>query len=429
MKGLLFDCQMCGRCVLSANGMSCPMNCPKQVRNGPCGGVRADGTCEVKPDMRCVGLEGSRGAARMAAGALPAAPTAPAEHNLAGRSTWLPLATGDTPAPSLRVDAPVQHSGSRLETLLACGTFVVTSEFPPPDSADPADALARLEPFRGCVDALNVTDGSGANCHMSSLAVSVLLAQAGCEPVMQISCRDRNRIAIQGDLLGAAALGIRNVLCLTGDHVSNGDHPGAKHVGDLDSLTLLATARKMRDAGEFLSGRKLTTAPRLFLGAAGNPFAGGEQVRIARLRRKAAAGAQFVQTQYCFDLDRLESFMRLARAEGLDREVRILIGVGPIVSAKTARWLRSNVPGVHIPDAVVARLEQAADPREEGRRICIELIRGIREIPGIAGVHIMAYRQERMVQSIVAESGVLGARAPHVRSRANDAYRDRGARG
>lgn len=412
VKGLLFDCQMCGRCVLSANGMSCPMNCPKHVHNGPCGGVRPDGTCEVDPTMRCVGLESWRGVSRMAAGQWPNAPIAPAEHHLAGRSTWLALMTEEAPPGCLAFEAPAQPSGSRLEALLASGAFVVTAEFPPPDSADPADVLSRLDPFRGCVDALNVTDAAGANCHMSSLSVSVLLAQAGCEPVMQVVCRDRNRIAIQGDLLGAAALGVRNVLCLTGDHVTKGDHPGARHVGDLDSLTLLATARKMRDAGEFLSGRKLSRAPRLFLGAAGNPFAAPAEVRIARLRRKIAAGAQFVQTQYCFDLERLEHYMQLVRAEGLHEATSMLIGVGPIASAKTARWLRANVPGVHIPDAVIRRLEQASDPREEGRRICIELVRSIREIPGVGGVHIIAYRQERMVQSIVADSGVLGGRPP-----------------
>lgn len=412
IKGFLFDCKMCGGCVLSATGMSCPMNCPKQVRNGPCGGVRPDGTCEVKPDMRCVGLEGWRGATRMTVGQLPNVPTAPAEHHRTGTSTWLPLMFAQETPTSLAFDAPVHPSGSRLEALLAGGAFAVTAEFAPPDSADAAEVLERLEPFRGCVDALNVPDASGANCHMSSVAVSVILAQAGCEPVMQIACRDRNRIAVQGDLLGAAALGIRNVLCLTGDYVGNGDHPGAKHVGDLDSLTLIATARKMRDTSEFLSGRKLKSAPRLFLGAAGNPFAASAEVRLARLRRKIAAGAQFVQTQYCFDIERLDHYMRLVRDEGLHEEVSILIGVGPIVSAKTARWMRRNVPGVHIPEPVIDRLEHAADPREEGRRICIELIRTIRDIPGIAGVHLMAYRQEHMVHSIVAESGVLGRRAP-----------------
>jgi 5,10-methylenetetrahydrofolate reductase len=410
-KRLLFDCRMCGSCALSANGMACPMNCPKQVRNGPCGGVRADGMCEADPRMPCVGLEAWRGAARMKAGQPPATPTAPPRHDRAGSSTWLALAMSDAPPAPLAIEAPARPSGSALEALLARGVFVVTAEFPPPDSADPAEVLARLEPFRGCVDALNVTDASGANCHMSSLAVSVLLAQAGCEPVMQLTCRDRNRIAIQGDLLGAAALGVRNVLCLTGDHVGSGDHPGARHVGDLDSLTLLATARRMRDAGELLSGRKLSTAPRFFLGGAGNPSAQNLEIEIGRLRRKIAAGAQFVQTQYCFDLERLERLMRRVREEGLDEAAKLIVGVGPVASARTARWLRANVPGVHIPDAVVARLEQAADPREEGRRIAVELIRHIRTIPGVAGVHLMAYRQERTIASIVAESGALAGRA------------------
>ncbi len=410
IKGFLFDCQMCGQCVLSSSGMSCPMNCPKQVRNGPCGGVRADGTCEARPDMLCVGLEGWRGATRMPGGRPPDAANAPAEHHLKGRSTWLRVIQEGPPAASPPFTAPALPSGGKLEALLASGAFAVTAEFSPPDSADPEHVWERLEPFRDSVDALNVTDASGANCHMSSVAACVLLAQAGCEPVLQIACRDRNRIAAQGDLLGASALGLRNVLCLTGDYVGNGDHPGAKHVGDLDSVTLLATARKMRDAGEFLSGRKLKSPPRLFLGAAANPFAGPVEMRATRLRRKVAAGAQFVQTQYCFDLERLERYMRLVRAEGLDEAVSILIGVGPIVSAKTARWLRSNVPGVHIPDAIVERLERAADPREEGRRICIELVRAIRDMPGVAGVHLMAYRQENMVRSIVAESGVLAGR-------------------
>lgn len=412
VKGLLFDCRMCGVCVLSSNGMSCPMNCPKQVRNGPCGGVRADGTCEARPEMQCVGLEAWRGAARMNAGVLGDAINAPAERNLAGGSSWVQFMRTEGPATLARLEAAAQPSGSRLEALLSTGAFAVTAEFPPPDSADPADVLAGLQPFRGCVDALNITDAAGANCHMSSVAASVLVAQAGCEPVMQMTGRDRNRIAIQGDLLGAAALGLRNVLCLTGDHVSNGDHPGAPQVGDLDGVTLLATARKMRDAGEFLSGRSLKAAPRFFLGAAGNPFSGPLELRVARLRKKIAAGAQFLQTQYCFDIERLDQFMRLVRAEGLQESVSILVGVGPVASAKTARWLRANVPGVRIPDAIVERLEHASDPREEGRRICIEQIRAIREIRGVAGVHIMAFRQERMVRSIVEESGALAGRAP-----------------
>lgn len=411
-KGFLFDCRMCGGCALASTGMSCPMNCPKQLRNGPCGGVRQDGGCEVHPAMQCVWIEAWRGGTRTAAGALPAAINAPVEHDRAGTSTWLRVAEGTHRPGVLAPAAPLRPAGTRLERLFERDEFVVTAEFSPPDSADPADVRVRLEPFRGYVDALNVTDASGANCHMSSLGVSVLLLHAGCEPVMQISCRDRNRIAIQGDILGAAALGVRNLLCLSGDHVSNGDHPGAKHVGDLDAVTLLAAARTMRDEGRFLSGRKLTTAPRLFLGAADNPSAPLAEARLARLEKKLAAGAQFVQTQYCFDVERLERYMALVRAAGLHERLRVLAGIGPIASAKTARWLRAKVPGVHIPDAIVARLERAADPRTEGKRICIELMRRIREIPGIAGVHVMAPKQDHLVPELVAESGVLGRREP-----------------
>jgi methylenetetrahydrofolate reductase (NADPH) len=412
IKGFLFDCKMCGRCTLSVSGMSCPMNCPKGVRNGPCGGVRADGSCETSPALRCVWVEGWHGSRRMSGGQLPLAPSPLVEWNLAGRSTWLSVVAAEPQTSVPAMGSPIRPSGSRLAALMESGEFAVTAELSPPDSADPGDVLARVAPFHGSVDALNVTDASGANCHMSSLSVAVLLTQAGCEAVMQVSCRDRNRIAIQGDLLGAAALGVRNVLCLTGDHVTNGDQPGAKHVGDLDSISLLAAARGMRDAGRLLSGRKLTVAPRLFLGAADNPSSPPFDARIARLRRKAAAGAQFIQTQYCFDIPELERYMRAVCDEGLHERLRILIGVGPIGSARTARWLRARVPGVHIPEVIVKRLEQAADPREEGRRICIELIRQLREIPGIAGVHIMAPKQDHLIPSIVAESGALAGRVP-----------------
>jgi 5,10-methylenetetrahydrofolate reductase len=411
LKGWFFDCRMCGYCLLSANGMACPMNCPKSVRNGPCGGVRPDGGCEVDHDMQCVWVEGWRGVQHMPAHAFPLLPNAPASARQSGTSSWLRMARGEHTPPPI-CGAPATSTDSEFERLLSAGTFAVTAEFSPPDSADPAEVSERLAHFRGHVDAINVTDGSGANCHMSSLGVSALLRQAGCEPVMQITCRDRNRIAIQGDILGAAALGIRNLLCLTGDSTVVGDHADAKPVFDLDSMSLLQTARIMRDEGRFLSGRKLTRVPRLFLGGADNPFAPPFEMRPLRLARKIAAGAQFVQTQYCFDLDMLESYMARVRDEGLHERCRILIGVGPIASAKTARWLRSKVPGVHIPDALVARLEGAADPRAEGRRICVEMIQAIRGIRGVAGVHIMAPRQDQFIPELVRESGVLAGRRP-----------------
>lgn len=304
-------------------------------------------------------------------------------------------------------DRSLSQTGiGRLESVLKSGRFAVTAELAPPDSADPQDVFDRAAVFEGCVDAINATDGSGANVHMSSVAVSALLRSRGQTPVMQISCRDRNRIAIQGDALGAAALGIENILCISGDGVQVGDHPSAKPVFDLGSIQLLETLRKMRDEKQFLSGRPLTTPPRLFLGAAANPFMTPRDFRVQRLKLKVDAGAQFIQTQYCFDVAILRSFMADVCSQRLDERVYILVGIGPLASAKSARWIRSHVPGVHVSEEIVNRMERAEKPAEEGRRICVELIQQIREIPGVAGVHVMAARQERHVADIVRKSGV-----------------------
>lgn len=295
--------------------------------------------------------------------------------------------------------------------MLRAGQFAITAELSPPDSADPIEVYRRAALFDGLVDALNATDGSGANCHMSSMGVSALLTRAGYSLVMQISCRDRNRIAIQGDLLGAAAMGVSAVLCLTGDGVQAGDHPAAKPVFDFDSISLLATTRHLRDRGQFLSGRAVGAPPAIFLGAAENPFAPPYEFRPLRLAKKIAAGAQFIQTQYCFDIDRLKSFMAAVRERELHRRCFILVGVGPLASARAAQWIRSHVPGVAIPDAVVDRLASAEDQRREGIRLAIELIGEIRAIEGVAGIHLMAYRQEETVAEIIAESGLLAGRS------------------
>jgi methylenetetrahydrofolate reductase (NADPH) len=254
---------------------------------------------------------------------------------------------------------------------------------------------------------------------MSSIGICALLTRAGYGTIYQISCRDRNRIAIQGDVLGAAAMGVRNVLCLTGDGVGVGDQPGARPVFDFDSLSLLRTIRTMRDEGMFLSGRRITRPPRMFLGAAENPFVPPLDWRPERLAKKVEAGADFIQTNYVFDVPVFERFMARVRDLGLEGRVFILAGVGPLASARAARWMRSNVPGIHIPDAVIERIEKAAKPAEEGKRLCIELIQQIREIRGIAGVHVMAYRREHQVSEIIAESGVLQARVPERRRTSN----------
>ena len=297
-------------------------------------------------------------------------------------------------------------AGSVLEMALRAGKFAVTSELNPPDSADPEDVFKAAAPLAEVSDAINATDASGANCHMSSLGICALLTRMGRGSVYQISCRDRNRIAIQGDVLGAAAMGVRNVLCLTGDDVGAGDQPGAKPVFDLDSVMLLRMIRTMRDDGVFLSGRKITRPPRLFLGAAENPCIEPLDWRPERLAKKVEAGAEFIQTNYIFDIPRFEKFMARVRDLGLDKRVFILAGVGPLASAKAARWMRSNVPGIHIPDAVIERLEKAQNPGKEGTELCIEIMQRIREIPGVAGVHIMAYRREHLVREIVERSGV-----------------------
>ena len=309
-------------------------------------------------------------------------------------------------------ELPGHVSRGRLERVLRRGEFAVTAELNPPDSADPEEVYERAAIFEGWVDGINATDGSGAHCHMSSVAICALLTRVGFSPILQISCRDYNRIAIQGNVLGAAALGVCNVLCLTGDGVQAGDHPEAKPVFDLDSTSLLGVIKRMRDERMFLSGRKITSPPQLFLGAAENPFAPPYDFRPLRLAKKIAAGAQFIQTQYCFDVPMLRAFMRKIRDLGLDRECFILAGVGPLPSARTARWMRANVPGVHIPDSVIARLEGAQDQKAEGKRLCIDIIQEVREISGIAGVHVMAYRQEQYVSEIVHESGILKGRVP-----------------
>jgi len=303
-------------------------------------------------------------------------------------------------------------SSGRLERVLRDGHFAVTAEISPPDSADPADVYERAALFDGYVDALNATDGSGANCHMSSVGMCALLTRRGYSMVMQVSCRDRNRIAIQGDVLGASAMGVSNILCLTGDCVESGDHPEAKPVFDLDSLSTLTMLRGMRDDEQFLSGRKITSPPRIFLGAAVNPFAPPLDYRPLRLAKKIAAGAQFVQTQYCFDIELFKEYMRAVREAGSHEKVFFLAGVGPLKSARSAEWIRSNVPGVHIPNDIIRRLKSADDQEQEGIRICIDMISMLREIEGVHGVHVMAFRQEQRVAEIVECSGVLGDRVP-----------------
>jgi len=300
----------------------------------------------------------------------------------------------------------MNRTPGRFEAALRSGKFVVTAEVTPPDSADPQDVLKAAKILGSAADALNVTDGSGANCHISSVATCTILSNAGYEVIFQMSCRDRNRIALQAELLGASALGLHNVLCLTGDDVTAGDHPQAKRVFDMDSTQLIQTARIMRDEGIFLSGRKLSAKPKFFLGGADNPFVEPFDFRPLRLAKKIQAGAEFFQSQYCFDVERLKSHMQKVRDLGLHEKSFILIGLGPLRSEKTAEFLRTKVPGVYVPDAMVERMRKAQDKRTEGKRICVEIIQQVREIQGVAGIHMMAYKQEEAGAEILEEVGL-----------------------
>jgi methylenetetrahydrofolate reductase (NADPH) len=306
---------------------------------------------------------------------------------------------------------------SELHRLLRRGEFVVTAELETTDSADPVSVERAAEGLRGKVDAVNCTDNSAAHPHLAPMAASHLLSDAGIEPIMQFACRDRNRLGLQADLLGAAALGVRNVVCMTGDDVSAGDHPEAKPIYDIDAIHLLRIARTMRDEGRYLSGRPLTEPPRFLIGAVENPFAPPLDFRPMRLGKKIEAGAEFIQTQICFNVEKLRLFMSRTRDLGLLEHVWVLAGIFIPRSARGAWYLRDMVPGIDVPDAVVQRLDgtPAERQREEGINLALEVIDEVRSIPGIAGLHLMPIRNEGAIVEVVERAGLLPrpASVPH----------------
>lgn len=304
-----------------------------------------------------------------------------------------------------------------LRGAIGAGRFAVTAELDLPHGIDPERVAAKARTLSGWVDAVNVTDNPSARVMPASWAGSVLAAEAGLEPVMQLACRDRNRIALQSDLLGAGLLGIPNVLLLTGDHPRFGDHPDAKPVFDLDSVTLLGAARALRDTGRLLSGRVVTPPPSWLIGAVENPFAAPQQFRAARLGKKVAAGAEFVQTQFVFDVPAFARWMAEVRDLGLAERCAVLAGIGPIRSPRALEFLRTQVPGVHVPDEVVRRLTGVPSDRfaAEGVRLCAEIAAQVREIPGVAGVHVMVFGKEGLIPEIVDTAG-LGRRPVSERS-------------
>ncbi len=301
---------------------------------------------------------------------------------------------------------------SKLAQVLQAGQFAMTAETSPPDAASAEAVLQRVQCLKGVADAVNVTDGASARVHMSALATAAIMVHEGIEPVLQLTTRDRNRLALQGDVVGASALGIHNFLCLTGDKMLAGDQPEAAEVFEIDSGELMRQMRDMRDTGRYPSpsDRSIDPPPRLFLGAAEMPAEPGDNWPAGRLQAKIDNGTQFFQTQYCFDLEKVKRYCRALVDGGFTEQAHFLIGIGPLASAKSARWMNANLFGVHVPDAIIERLDGAQDQKAEGRAICAELLQGMAEIEGCAGAHLMAPHQEAACAQVIRESGLLELR-------------------
>ena len=297
-------------------------------------------------------------------------------------------------------------SGSTLERVLAAGEFAVTAELGPPKSADAQVIIDKANLLKGHADAVNITDNQTAIARMSSMAAARLVIDRGLEPIMQMTCRDRNRLAMQADILGAAALGIKNLLCLTGDHQSFGNHPKSKGVFDLDSVTLIKMVKDMRDVPAFQCGDEITVAPELYIGAAANPYADPFPFRAIRLAKKVEAGIDFVQTQIIYNVEKFEEFMAQCRELGVTERCSILAGVAPLKSAGMARYMKNRVAGMDVPDTIIERMSAADDAQDEGIDVCVEIINRVKDIDGVAGVHIMAVEWEEAVAEITGRAGL-----------------------
>ena len=293
---------------------------------------------------------------------------------------------------------------SLLHKKLHTGNFVFTAETTPPDASDKVILLKKVEPLKDIADAINVTDSPGAKVHMSALTAAIILAQNDIDPILQLTVRDRNRLALQGDLVGASALGVHNVLCLSGDDPKGGDQPETKPVFDIDSLTLVKTAEMMRTEKKFPPGRPIDPAPKLFIGGAEVPSKGLPDTK--KITNKINAGVNFFQTQYVFETIKLKNYMKVLEDSGILEKTYFLIGLGPFASAKSAKWMNDNLFGVDVPDEIIKRLEQAENAKDESKKICLELIEEFKEIKGVNGVHLMGHKKEAVIAEIIKESKI-----------------------
>ena len=442
LKGALFGCRMCGNCILQETAFVCPMTCPKGLRNGLCGGASPD-RCEVDPSRPCTWYKIYERAERMGRLDRLLEINAPIDGANAGRETWLEVVRTwreDEEAPRLQdfvsnrkrfdeawdklfykirqpdwwqgdaayhppqYDAPI----SLLEANLRTGQFVTTAEIAPPLDASPAQIIKKVGWLQDYVPAANFTDNASAAARMNSMASSKICLDAGLEPVMQLQARDRSRVILEADAMGAAGLGIRNILCLSGDHQRFGPGPMVKpDQFDMDAVQVLWMLRRMRDEGMYLDGRKIKERPQWFLGAAASPFGAPPKYEAIRAEKKVNAGAQFIQTQPIFDYNRFLEWLEALDKRNLLDKVFILAGLIPLKSARAAHFMAEEVPGVVIPPHLVKRMDDAGDDKEAqqetGVAIALELIEKLRQTPGIAGMHIMAVHWESIVPRLMDE--------------------------
>ncbi len=447
IKGGLFGCRMCGNCLLKQTAFICPMTCPKGLRNGLCGGATPE-RCEVDPSRPCTWHRIYEKSTKLGREDLLLEVNAPLDGRRVGRETWLDLirlwrSRGKGPRlrdalfhrrrfkeewDSLFFDArqpdwwqgdalyhppAYEEPASRLEEELRAGGFVVTGEIAPPLGASPDAIKKKADMLKGAVVAANFTDNASASARMSSLASSKICLEAGLEPVMQLQARDRSRVVLESDAIGAAGLGIPNILCLSGDHHRFGPGPVAKpDQFDMDAIQLLWMLRRMRDEGSYLDGRKIKEPPRFFLGAAASPFGALPEFEAIRAEKKINAGAQFIQTQPVFDHNRFVDWIEALDKRDLLGKVHILAGLIPLKSARAAQFMANEVPGVVIPEGMVSRMTSAGDKeaqQETGFQIAVEILEKLKGTPGISGTHIMAVHWESIIPRLVEETGLRQA--------------------
>jgi methylenetetrahydrofolate reductase (NADPH) len=437
IKSALFSCRMCGNCLLQETAFICPMTCPKGLRNGPCGGSTVE-HCEVDPSRPCTWYLIYQRAERMGRLDTLLEIQAPIDGNQAGHETWLDVirhATSGKYTLSLadvfdtekrsavwdqffydlrqpdwwKGDAEYHPPASmepvsELQANLQSGRFTITSEIAPPLTVSTGAMMRKVELLKPLVAAANFTDNASALPRMSSLASAHLCLEGGLEPVLQLQARDRDRYALQSEAVGAYAMGIRNVLCLSGDHMSLGPAPApAPAQNDMDAIQLLWMLRRMRDEGLYLDGRNMKNPPQFFLGAAASPYAALPAYEAIREEKKINAGAQFFQTQPIFDHGRFLDWLEALDKRNLLGKTYILAGIIPLKSAKAAHFMADDVPGVFIPEALVKRMDDAADQQEEGVAIALELIERLKATPGVGGLHIMAVHWEEIVPRLIEE--------------------------